>query len=154
MITRWVCEKDKKKWIYPIEKCIYCKGPVEKIVSREAKVIGITKVNVPSLAHHIVPYNVILLEDEHGNRMPKKTMREYNIGDSYVEPKASSEDAVSVVGVKYDIYEAVKHAIGLVNESGFFTPDSRFLIKPGIPISASPYQAATTNPEVVDAVIQ
>src|SRR3989338_4099999 len=120
MIIRWVCEKDNKKWMYPIQKCIYCKGPIKKQISRKAKVIGITKVNIPSPMHPAVPYNVILLEDEHGNRMPKKTMREYNIGDSYVEPKASSEDAVSVVRVKYDIYEAVKHAIGLVNESGFF----------------------------------
>ena len=152
MITRWVCEKDKKKWIYPIEKCIYCKGPVEKIVSREAKVIGITKVNVPSLAHHIVPYNVILLEDEHGNRMPKKTMKEYRIGDTYRIEKAKSKNAVLIMKVKYDVKESVKEAIELI---GFhIDKDDKILIKPSIIEPAHAYQAVNTNPKLLDALLE
>jgi hypothetical protein len=48
MIVRWVCEKDNRKWIYPIKKCLYCGEPVKKQVGRKTKVIGLTKVNIPS----------------------------------------------------------------------------------------------------------
>ena len=96
MIIRWVCERDNKKWIYPIKKCVYCRGPIIKQKGRKAKVIGITKVNIPSPMHPIIPYNVILLEDENGNRMPKKTMKNYNIGEEYVIEKAKTDDAVII----------------------------------------------------------
>ena len=75
MIIRWICENDNKKWLYPIKKCIYCQGPIIKQISRKAKVIGITKVNIPSPMHPIIPYNIILVEDVYGNKMPKKTMQ-------------------------------------------------------------------------------
>ena len=102
MIIRWVCENCNKKWIYPIEKCVYCKGSVAKQKGTNLKVVGITKVNIPSPMHPIVPYNIILLQDEYGSRLPKKTMKDYNIGDDYVEEKAKTNDAVAVIKVKYD----------------------------------------------------
>lgn len=154
MIIRWICEKCNKKWIYPVEKCVHCKGAISKQKGTLLKVIGITKVNIPSPMHPITPYNIILLEDEHGSKMPKKTMKEYNIGDNYVEQKASSDGAVSVVKKKYDTYEAVKSAVELANQLDFFMPTGKFLLKPSIAVSAYYYQAATTNPEVVNAVIQ
>lgn len=152
MIIRWICRKDNKKWIYPVEKCIYCKGPVEKVVSREAKVIGITKVYVPSLMHPIVPYNVILLEDEHGNRMPKKTMKDYRIGDSYRIEKAKSKDAVLIMKVKYDVKESVKESLELVDFK--IDKSDKILIKPSIIEPAYPYQAANTNPKLLEALIE
>src|SRR3989344_5408751 len=104
MILRWICKKCDRKWIYPIEKCVYCKNPVEKQKGTKLKVAGITKVNVPSVSHPIVPYNVLLLEDEFGNKMPKKTMKEFRIGDNYFEENAKTSDAVAIVKSKYDIY--------------------------------------------------
>jgi len=154
MIIRWICKNCNKKWIYPVEKCVHCKGHISKQKGTMLKVIGITKVNIPSPMHPITPYNIILLEDEHGSKMPKKTMKEYSIGDNYVEQRASYDDAVSVVKKKYDAYEAVKSAVELANQSDFFMPTCKFLIKPSIAVSAYCYQAATTNPEVVNAVIQ
>ena len=62
MITRWICEKDNKKWLYPVEKCIYCKGPITKQKGTKIKVIGITQVNIPSPMHPLIPYNIMLLE--------------------------------------------------------------------------------------------
>src|SRR3989338_1554999 len=114
MIIRWVCENCNKKWIYPIEKCVYCKGNITKQKGTKIKVVGITKVMIPSPMHPVIPYNIILLQDEHGNRIPKKTMKDYKIGDDYIEQKARTDDAVSVVKVKYDIYEAIKEALGLL----------------------------------------
>ena len=153
MIIRWVCESCNKKWIYPVEKCVYCKGNIIKQKGTKIKVIGITKVNIPSPMHPIVPYNILLLEDEHGNKLPRKTMKEYNIGDAYTEEKAKTNDAVSIIKIKYDIYEAIKDAIGLLNEFELDSKD-KILIKPSIVISAYPYQAVDTNPDFIDALVR
>ena len=152
MIIRWICEKDNKKWMYPIQKCIYCKGPIKKQVSRKARVIGITKVNIPSPMHPIIPYNVILLEDEHGNRMPKKTMKDYKIGDEYKIEKAKSDSAVIATKIKYDLYEALKSSLELLNSFDVMEND-KVLIKPSIIEPAYSYTAVNTNPKILDALI-
>jgi len=110
-VLRWVCRKCNKKWLYPIEKCIYCNEKIEKEIGERTKVIGVSKVNVPSPYHPIVPYYVLILEDEHGNRMPKKSMREWKIGDEYKWQPSDDDSAVSIVKIKYDIYEAVKESL-------------------------------------------
>src|SRR3990167_9301920 len=115
MIIRWICEKCSKKWIYPVHKCLYCKGPITKQRSTKAKIIGVTKVNIPSPMHPIIPYHIILLEDEFGNRMPKKTMKEYKIGESYELRSAKADDAVVIEKIKYDLGEALQESIGLLN---------------------------------------
>ncbi len=152
MIIRWVCEKCSKKWIYPVEKCVYCKGNTVKQKGTKIKVAGITKVAIPSPMHPIIPYNVLLLEDEHGNRLPKKTMKDYKIGDLYIEQKAKGKDAVAVVKIKYDIYEAIKEAIELLNGIELSEED-KILVKPSIVAAAYPYQAVNTNPDFLNAFI-
>mgnify|MGYP001618884055 FL=1 len=152
MIIRWICEKCNKKWIYPVEKCVYCKGGITKQKGIKIKVAGITKVNIQSPMHPIVPYNILLLQDEFGNRIPKKTMKDYKIGDAYAEQKAKTKDAVSVVKVKYDIYEAIKESIMLLNGAGL-SADDKILIKPSIIAPAYPYQAVNTNPDFLNALL-
>ena len=152
IITRWLCEKCSKKWIYPVEKCVYCKGSITKQKGTKLKVAGMTKVFISSPMHPIVPYNILLLQDEHGNRQPKKTMKDYKIGDSYVEQKATSEDAVSIVKVKYDIYEAICDSLDLLKDAGIKKSD-KILIKPSIVLPAYPYQAVNTNPEFLNALL-
>jgi len=151
-IIRWICEKCNEKWIYPIEKCVYCKGGIKKQKGTNIKVVGITNVNIPSPMHPIVPYNILLLQDEFGNRLPKKTMRDYKIGDAYTEQKAKTKDAVAIVKVKYDIYEAIKQAVELINGVGL-NPDDKLLIKPSIITAAYPYQAVDTNPDFLNALL-
>lgn len=153
MIIRWICEKCNKKWIYPIEKCVYCKGNITKQKGTKIKVTGITKVSIASPMHPVIPYNILLLEDEHGNRVPKKTMKDYKIGDTYLEERAKTKDAVAVVKVKYDIYEAIKEAIELLNGIDL-DQDDRILIKPSIIAPAYAYQAVNTNQEFLNALIQ
>lgn len=152
MIIRWVCEKDNKKWIYPIEKCIYCKGPITKQKGRKEKIIGTTKINIPSPMHPLIPYNIILLEDEYGNRIPKKTMKEYKIGDAYELKPAKTQGAVIITKIKYDIEEYLKESLSLLHEP-FIKPEDKVLIKPSIIEPAYGYQAATTNPKILDALI-
>lgn len=152
MIIRWVCEKDNKKWLYPIAKCIYCKGQITKQKSSKAKIIGITKVNIPSPMHPIIPYYVMLLEDENGNRMPKKTMEEHEIGEDYALEKAKTDGAVIITKIKYDIAEALGEALNLLSSYDIGERD-KVLIKPSIIEPAYGYQAATTNPRLLDALI-
>lgn len=153
MITRWVCKKCKRKWIYPVKKCIYCKGDIEKEIGRKMKVVNLTKVNVPSTMHSIVPYYILILEDEHGNRIPKKTMKEYKIGDIYEEKPATKEPAVSIVKIKYDVDQAVEEALYLINNLDV-DESSNILILPNMMTAAYPYLAVTTNPKTISAIIK
>jgi len=152
MIIRWVCGKCNKKWIYPIEKCVYCKGDITKQKGTKIKVVGVTKVFIPSPMHPIIPYNILLLQDEFGNRIPRKTMKDYKIGDNFILQKAKTKDAVAVVKVKYDIYEAIKEATGLLNGIEL-NADDKILIKPSIIAAAYPYQAVNTNPDFLNALL-
>jgi len=151
MIIRWICEKDNKKWLYPIEKCIYCKGPITKQKGRKVKVIGITKVNIPSPMHPVIPYNIILLEDEYGNRMPKKTIKDYKIGDEYVIDKAKTESAVIITKIKYDLLESLRESLELL--TSYIEKNDKVIIKPSIIEPAYGYQAVTTNPKILDALL-
>lgn len=153
MIIRWTCEKCSKKWIYPVQKCLYCKGPIAKQKSTRAKIIGVTKVNIPSPMHPIIPYNIILLEDEWGNRMPKKTMKSHRIGESYEVEPAKTGNAVVITKIKYDLEEALFESFGLLNSPGI-KPEDKVLIKVSCIESAYPYQAVCTNPALLAALIK
>ncbi len=152
-VLRWICEKCNKKWIHPVDTCLYCNGKTKKQVGKKTKVIGCTRVSVPNPLHPIVPYTVLILEDEHGNKMPKKTIKEYKIGDVYKDVPDSSESAVSAVKIKYDYYEAVKEAIELI---GGINADSskKVLIKPNLSIPGHHYLGLCTNPKVLEALVQ
>lgn len=149
---RWICRKCNYKWVQPVEKCIYCKSPTEKEIGRKLKVIGFTTVKVQSVMHPIIPYNILLLEDEHGNRMPKKVLKDYNLGDTYEVTPSNDEHAVSITKIKYDLSEAIDEALWLI---GGINLDSKkkILIKPSILASSYPYLGAVTNPKVVGALI-
>ena len=149
---RWVCPSCKRKWIQPVEKCVYCKTKTEKEIGCKLKVIGITKVYVPSVMHPIVPYNILLLEDEFGNKMPKKCIRDYSIGDEYVAKSSNNSHAVSITKIKYDVYEAVTEALELIGGLEI-SKETRILIKPNIMASIYPYLGAVTHPSTVEAVI-
>src|SRR3989344_3285656 len=116
MILRWVCRKCEKKWIYPVDECIYCHGRIDKEVARKFKVVGTTKVFLPCDSHPIIPYNILILEDGHKNRVIKKVMKDYQIGDDFEMKPIAKESAVSIVKVKYgDVEKALeKSEIGQI----------------------------------------
>jgi len=152
MIIRWVCNKCKRKWIYPIEKCIYCKQDVVEKVSKKLKIVGFTKVNVPSLLHPITPYNILILEDEQGNRIPKKTIKDYKLGEIYEEKAATTDKAVSIVKIKYDLDRAVEESLSLINGLDV-NASSKILIIPNMMTASYPYLAVTTNSKTVAAIL-
>ncbi|MBR9699009.1 DUF362 domain-containing protein [Candidatus Woesearchaeota archaeon] len=149
---RWKCEACDLTWIHPIETCLYCDKQVKKIIGTKHKVIGITEVHIPNPLHPIVPYNVLLLQDEHGNKMPKKTMKKYGVGDTYEDKPNDSERAISSIKIKYDFYEAVKEALELIGDID--AKGKKVLLKPNLSIPAYPYLGLSTNPKVLDALIQ
>lgn len=153
MIVRWVCKKCKRKWIYPIKKCIYCRVDVEEVVSKKLKVVGNTKVNIPSVMHPVTPYNILILEDEHGDKIPKKTIKDYKIGDIYEEKPAIKEPAVSIVKIKYDLDKSMEEALYLINDLEV-DASSKIMIKPNMTTAAYPYLAITTNPKTVSTLIK
>ena len=150
---RWVCKKCNKKWIHPIKKCLYCNEEAKKEIGTKLKVIGCTKVNIACPPHPISPYNVLILQDEHGNKMPKKTIKDYKIGDIYEDKKDSSENAIAAVKIKYDFYEAVKDVLELIGDIKVNT-GTKILIKPNLSIPDYPYLGICTNPKVLDGLIQ
>lgn len=152
-IIRWVCEKCNKKWIHPVETCLYCNEKIKKEIGKKTKVIGCTKVNIPNPLHPVTPYNVLMLEDEHGNKMPKKTIKDYKIGDIYEDIPDSSENVVSAVKIKYDHYEALKEAIELIGDIEI-EDKTKILIKPNLSIPGYSYLGMCTNHEVLDALMQ
>ena len=99
-----------------LKTCLYCNDETKKVIGEKTKVVGFTKVNIPNPLHPVTPYNVLILEDEYGNRMPKKTIKDYKIGDVYEDTPDSSESAVSAVKIKYDIYEADHRLYEFVSE--------------------------------------
>ena len=151
-VIRWICEKCDKRWIHPIETCIYCRGEIKKQVGTKTKVIGITKVSVPSPLHPITPYNVLVLEDEHGNKMPKKTITDYKIGDVYEDAADSSENVISAVKIKYDYHVAVEEALELIGGLDV-NGSTKILIKPNLSIPGQSYLGMTTNPKVIEGLI-
>jgi len=66
------CPNCKKIWQYPIEKCPDCFLNLERIKSKKIKVIGVSKVQIPTMFHPKTPYFVLLLEDENGNKWIQK----------------------------------------------------------------------------------
>jgi uncharacterized protein (DUF362 family) len=152
MIIRWICEKDKKKWIYPIEKCIYCRQPVKKIISKQSKIIGITKVNIPSPMHPIIPYYILLLEDQNGNRLPKKVMKERHIGETYEIKPATDINSLIIMKIKYDVKSYLEESIKLVPQYRL-NPEDKVLIKVSAIEPAYSYQSVCTNPKMLDALI-
>ena len=47
-------------------------------------------------------------------------MKDYKIGDLFNIENAKTDDAVAITRIKYDVYEAIKEAIGLFERFGNF----------------------------------
>ncbi|MBP6891224.1 hypothetical protein KBC01_02745 [Candidatus Parcubacteria bacterium] len=147
------CPKCDRRWQYPIEKCPECFCDLTRMENKQAKVIGITKVNIPTLTHPNVPFNIILLEDEFGNKWSYKTQREYKEGDDFVLETAKKRDAVAVWTWKYDILETLNKLEYLLN--GFkIDSDSTILILPRLAKAEHPYLRENTSPEFLDCLIK
>lgn len=147
------CPKCKNKWQHNISKCPDCFSDVKRLKSKKAKVIGVSKVKIPTLLHLKTPYFVLVLEDEQGNRWTQKSFREYKINDEFYLKSSQDKKTVSLWKVKYDILEAVEETIELIGGLEI-NKDSKILILPTLISAKHPYLAENTSPEFLEAVIK
>lgn len=146
------CPKCKKIWQYPIEKCPNCFLGLERLLTKTAKVIGVSKVNIPTLLHPKVPYFVLVLEDEKGNRWAQKSIKEYKIGDVVEYESTQDKNAVAIWRIKYNIFEAIEEVIELLGGLGI-NPQTKILILPTLISPKHPYLAVNTNPKFLESLI-
>jgi len=153
------CPKCKKNWQYPIEKCPDCFQVLERLSAKKARVIGVSRVTIPTILHPKVPYFALVLEDENGNKWAQKSIKEYKIGEEFkVEPVSSADapkrrSAVAIWRTKYDISEAIEKVIELVGGVKI-NPQDKILILPTLIAPKHPYFAQNTNPKFLDFLIQ
>lgn len=167
------CKKCKKVWQYPIKKCPDCFLKLERIKGEKGKIIGVSKVNIPSILHPKVPYFVLLLEDENNNRWTHKSIKEYKIGAAFGahsdsetrrEPRPEGRDAfsleplskketVAVWRVKYDVLEVIEKVIDLVGGVEI-NKDSKILILPTLSSPKHPHFSENTSPQFLEATIK
>jgi len=147
------CPKCKKVWQYPIERCPECFLDLEKIRSKKARVIGISKVTIPSIFHKKVPYFVLVLEDENENKWVQKSEREYKIGDEFEIEKATNKNTVAIWRVKYDFLEAIEKVIEILGGLNL-NSNSKVLILPTLVAASHSYFRDNTSPEFLDAILK
>ena len=146
------CPKCKNIWQYPIEKCPNCFLGLGKLLTKTAKVIGVSKVNIPTPLHPKVPYFVLVLEDEKGNKWVQKSIKEHKIGDVVEYESSQDKNAVAVWRIKYDILEAMEKVIELLGDLKI-DPQTKILILPTLIAPKHPYLAVNTNPKFLESLI-
>jgi hypothetical protein len=147
------CPKCKKVWQYPVDICPECFLALERMKPERIKVIGISKVIIPTMFHPKVPYFVLVLEDEKGNKWVQKSQREYKIGDTFENQSSDDKSAVAVWRLKYDILEGIEKSVELLGGIDV-TPDSKILILPTLISPRHPYFAENTSPQFLESLIK
>jgi uncharacterized protein (DUF362 family) len=147
------CPKCKRIWQYPLEKCPECFLKLERFESKNLKVIGVSRVLIPSPMHPKVPYFVLLLEDENGNKFVQKSMKEYKIGDRFEIEKSENKNSVAIWRVKYDLYEAISKVIWLLGGLKI-NQNLKILILPTLVSVCHPHERENTHPEVLRELIK
>jgi hypothetical protein len=147
------CPKCKKNWQYPLEKCSECFLELERRKSEKIKVVGISKVSIPTIFHPKVPYFVLLLEDEKGNRWVQKSVKEYKIGEEFKKEAIQDKEAVAIWRIKYEFLEAIERVVDLLGGLKI-NQDSKILILPTLNSPKHSYFSENTGPEFLAAAIK
>ena len=147
------CSKCKKIWQYPIKKCPECFSKPQRMPGSKFKVIGISQVNTPTITHPIVPYFVLLLEDENGNRFVFKSAKEYKIGDEFKIDNSDNKDKVAIWRIKYDIKETIEKMFDFFDNITI-KENSKILILPTLISPKHSYLAENTSPLFIDNLIK
>jgi len=147
------CPKCKKTWQYPIKRCPDCFLSLEKLLAKRAKVIGVSRVTIPTILHPKVPYFVLVLEDEIGNKWVQKSLKEYKIGDELEYKSSKDKNAVAIWRVNYDILDAMEKTVELLGGLEI-NPKTKILILPTLISPKHPYFAINTNPRFLESLIK
>ena len=147
------CPKCKKIWQYSIKNCPDCFLELKRINTQKAKVIGVSKVNIPSFLHPKVPYFTLVLEDEKGNKWVQKSSKEYKIGDVVEYESSQDKNTVAIWRIKYDILEGIERVIELLGGLKI-EPETKILILPALTFPKHPYFAENTTPQFLENLIR
>lgn len=146
------CPQCKKTWQFPVGKCADCFVDIVPMSSKTIKVIEVCESTIPTLVHPKVPYYVLLLEDEHGNKWSHKSVKKYSVGDLFETPSIADKNSVALWTHRYDINETVSKIndlLGGINPSG-----KKVLILPTLLTADHPYLRVNIFPETLEAVIK
>jgi uncharacterized protein (DUF362 family) len=147
------CSKCNRVWQQPVKVCPYCFVELEKLKGKTAKVIGVSKVSIPTIFHPQVPYFLLILEDEFSNKWVYKSEKEMSIGEDFVIEPDENKDAVSIWRIKYDMAEAIEEALNLLG--GFvLKTGSKVLVMPMIVSPNHAYFRENTSPDFLGGVIE
>ena len=119
----------------------------------KARVIGISKVSIPTIQHMKIPYFVLLLEDENGNKWAEKSKKEYKVGEEIVLSAKKDKNAVAVWRIKYDILEGIEKVIYLLGGLEI-NSEKKILILPTLDSPKHPYFAANTNHAFLESLVK
>jgi len=147
------CPNCKKTWQYPIEKCLDCFVETERISTKKAKVIGVSKTTIFTIQHQKTPYFILLLEDESGNKWAEKSKKEYKMGEEIIRQISKDKNAVAVWRIKYDVLEGIEKTIELIGGLEI-NSGTKILILPTLDSPKHPYFASNTNPRFLDGLIK
>lgn len=147
------CPNCKKIWQYPIEKCPECFLKLERRRSEKIKVISVSRVTIPTIFHPQVPYFVLLLEDEKGNKWVQKSMKEYQIGEEFILEPSQDKKTVAIWRIKYDVLEGIEKVIELLGGIEIKS-DSKILILPTLISPVHSYLAENTSPQFLESLIK
>jgi 3-hydroxyacyl-CoA dehydrogenase len=94
------CDNCHKTWNVPVENCIFCGNAVKlDEQTSQYEVLGYSEVHTPSLGNENTPYYVYLLKNANGNKVLKKSVHKYQVGDLFeLEKDISSDLIIGVVG--------------------------------------------------------
>jgi len=126
---------------------------LERMKSEKIKVIGVSKVTIPTMFHPKIPYFVLVLEDEKGNKWVQKSAREYQIGDLFKVEPCTDKNVVAIWRIKYEILEAIEKVVELLGGIDV-TQDSKILILPTLILPRHPYFAENTSPQFLESLIK
>lgn len=149
----WVCKDCSLVWNYPVKYCTNCGKETSIKKSSKYRIIGFTKVNIPSSGNERTPYYVALMEGENGDKIVKKTFDEPEIGVEFENTIHASRSVVSVWKVKYDVFDSVARVLDLIGGVEA-SSKSKILIKPNLSFPANACGGVVTNPLVVEGVIR
>ena len=144
------CSKCKKVWQQSIGVCPECFSELEKVKTEKAKVIGISKVGIASIAHPEVPYFSLLLEDERGNKWAHKSIKEYAIGEEIVF-NSGNNDSVAVWRTKYDAIDSIEKIFNLLSFS--LNENSKIVILPTLVSPNHAYFRDNTSPDFFNSFL-
>jgi 3-hydroxybutyryl-CoA dehydrogenase len=95
----YICDRCNKKWGHPITKCIFCGNDVREISEEKYKIIGRSKVNIPSRSNAQAPYFSYLLEDKKNMLIAKSCYEAFDIGDEIdLNTNKQKDFCVGIIG--------------------------------------------------------